>query len=297
MDDDKTPVRVLIVDDRLDKLTALAAVLQHMDVEVVTANSGAEALRRLLAQDFAVVLLDVNMPLMDGFEAARLIRQRPRSAHLPIIFVTAEALADDSRLKGYEIGAVDYIISPVLPQILRAKAATFADLYRLREQSHRDAAELKRMAEAEARTSAEKIAQLERELQGLALLSNQPAKEGKRGGKKKLPAKSGPEVSGNIAERYLELLDQAVERQSYRVEHDISGGLLGLAEELCQFGAGPRDVVEIHSRTLRARVASLKPELKQPYLEEGRLTLLELMGYLANGYRSRAGEIDTGSGD
>lgn len=142
MINDNIPVSILIVDDNPAKLSGLVATLDGMETEIVTATSGREALRKLLKQDFAVVLLDVNMPIMDGFETAKMIRSRPRSEHLPIIFITAEALADDARLRGYEIGAVDYILSPVLPQILRAKVATFADLYRLREQSYRYGEEL-----------------------------------------------------------------------------------------------------------------------------------------------------------
>ena len=142
MTEDRIPVSVLIVDDNPAKLSGLVAALEGMEVELFTATSGKEALRKLLRQDFAVVLLDVNMPIMDGFETAKMIRSRPRSEHLPLIFITAEALADDSRLKGYELGAVDYILSPVLPQILRAKVGTFADLYRLRAQSYRYGEEL-----------------------------------------------------------------------------------------------------------------------------------------------------------
>lgn len=135
-------VRVLIVDDNLAKRTALTAALTGMNLTIVTATSGAEALRHLLAQEFAVVLLDVNMPVMDGFETATLIRSRPRSEHLPIIFITAERLSDDARLQGYSLGAVDYILSPVLPQILQAKVSVFADLFRLRAQTVQDAAEI-----------------------------------------------------------------------------------------------------------------------------------------------------------
>lgn len=135
MTEDISPIKVLIVDDNPAKLTALVAALTGMDIEIVTAASGMEALRQLLSQDFAVILLDVNMPIMDGFETARIIRSRLSSQHLQIIFITAEALAANARLKGYEIGAVDYILSPVLPQVLRAKVATFADLYHLRQQS------------------------------------------------------------------------------------------------------------------------------------------------------------------
>ncbi len=142
MTEDRNGIHVLIVDDNPAKLTALAAALVGMDVGIVTAASGMEALRKLLERDFAVVLLDVNMPIMDGFETALMIRGRPRSEHLPIIFVTAERLADDARLQGYALGAVDYILSPVLPQILRAKVGVFADLFRLRAKSIRDADEI-----------------------------------------------------------------------------------------------------------------------------------------------------------
>lgn len=150
---DNIPVSVLLVDDNPSKLLALAAPLEGMGVEIVTADSGMEALRKLLAQEFAVVLLDVNMPIMDGFETATMIRARPRSEHLPIIFVTSEALSDASRLKGYGLGAVDYILSPVLPQILRSKVATFADLYRLREQSRLDTETLRKQNEEIAHQS------------------------------------------------------------------------------------------------------------------------------------------------
>lgn len=142
---------VLVVDDDPVKLTALGSSLSGMGVGVVTADSGLEALRKLLVQEFAVVLLDVNMPIMNGFATAEMIRRRPSSEHLPIIFVTAEEFADEARLKGYELGAVDYILSPVLPQILRAKVATFADLYRLREREYRYSEELLGMNEEIAR--------------------------------------------------------------------------------------------------------------------------------------------------
>jgi signal transduction histidine kinase len=130
------------VDDNSSKRTAITSALDGMDIEIVTVSSGKEALRTLLVKDFAMVLLDVNMPIMDGFETATLIRSRPRSEHLPILFITSDRLDDEERLKGYQIGAVDYILSPVLPQILRAKVAVFADLHRLREQSYRYSEEL-----------------------------------------------------------------------------------------------------------------------------------------------------------
>jgi CheY-like chemotaxis protein len=126
---DADAVNILLVDDLPEKLMALEAVLEDLGQNVVTASSGREALRRLLEQDFAVILLDVNMPEMDGFETAMLIRQHPRSAQTPIIFVTA--FSDDLQAaRGYKLGAVDYILSPVVPEILRTKVGVFVELFK-----------------------------------------------------------------------------------------------------------------------------------------------------------------------
>ncbi len=125
---------VLIVDDTPAKLVALAAIVSGMALEIVTANSGEQALRQILKRDFALILLDVNMPTMDGFETAKLIRSRPRSEHTPIILVTAEANSEAERFRGYTLGAVDVIYSPIIPEILRAKVQVFADLFYLQRQ-------------------------------------------------------------------------------------------------------------------------------------------------------------------
>ncbi len=125
---------VLIVDDTPAKLVALTAIVSGMELEIVTATSGEQALRQLLKRDFAVILLDVNMPMMDGFETATLIRSRPRSEHTPIIFVTAEANSEAKHIRGYTLGAVDFIYSPIIPEILRAKVRVFADLFYLQRQ-------------------------------------------------------------------------------------------------------------------------------------------------------------------
>ncbi len=120
--------RVLIVDDLPEKLLAHCAVLETLDADLITAHSGEEALKRVLHEDFAVILLDVNMPDIDGLETATLIRRYKRSRHTPIIFVTA--YADEMQTsRGYELGAVDYILSPVIPEVLRTKVQAFVDLY------------------------------------------------------------------------------------------------------------------------------------------------------------------------
>ncbi|MBW8888134.1 MAG: response regulator [Fibrobacteres bacterium] len=123
-------VKVLLVDDLPHKLTALHAILENENLSLVTATSGFDALRNLLREDFAVILLDVMMPGLDGFETAALIRQRKRSEHTPIIFITAN-LADNNLSKGYSLGAVDYIYAPVVPEILKAKVAVFVELFRI----------------------------------------------------------------------------------------------------------------------------------------------------------------------
>jgi diguanylate cyclase (GGDEF)-like protein len=125
---------VLIVDDTPSKLAAVAAIVSGMELQIVTATSGQQALSRLLKQDFALILLDVNMPTMDGFETAKLIRSHPRSEHTPIIFVTAEANSADESVKGYALGAVDFIYSPIRPEILRAKVQAFIKLFYLQRE-------------------------------------------------------------------------------------------------------------------------------------------------------------------
>jgi signal transduction histidine kinase/DNA-binding response OmpR family regulator len=151
---------ILVVDDRPDKLLALGLVLEELGQDIVTASSGEEALKRVLTQDFAVILLDVNMPGLDGLETAQLIRSRRKSAHTPIIFVTADFHDDEHLKRGYALGAVDYIGSPVVPEILRAKVKVFVELYLLARQSERHALQQVALAEERAaRVAAERSTQ------------------------------------------------------------------------------------------------------------------------------------------
>src|SRR4051812_11500916 len=123
-------VNILLVDDQPGKLIAHEAVLQELGENIIKATSGRDALECLLKDDFAVILLDVNMPGMDGFETAELIRQRPRFEKTPIIFVTGYNTSDIDRLKGYRLGAVDYMFLPVIPDVLKAKVLVFVELAR-----------------------------------------------------------------------------------------------------------------------------------------------------------------------
>src|SRR5205085_8539408 len=138
-------VNILAVDDNPDKLLALEAVLSELGERIVTANSGREALRALLNDEFAVVLLDVNMPGMDGFETAAMLRQRKNSEHTPIIFVTSNSISDNHIYKGYALGAVDYIFTPVVPAVLRAKVMVFVELLKKTEEVKRQAEQLRQI--------------------------------------------------------------------------------------------------------------------------------------------------------
>jgi len=125
-------VKVLLVDDQPARLMTYEAILSSLGLEFVKALSGLEALQRLMEQEFALIVLDVSMPAMDGFEAARLIREHPRFERTPIIFVTGVHISELDRLKGYEVGAIDYISVPVVPEILRSKVAVLVELYQRR---------------------------------------------------------------------------------------------------------------------------------------------------------------------
>jgi signal transduction histidine kinase/DNA-binding response OmpR family regulator len=140
---------ILVVDDAERNLTALEAILSDLDARVVTARSGGEALRCLLRQDFALVLLDVRMPGMNGFETAELIRARDRSRQTPIIFLTAYDRTREQEVRGYALGAVDFLSKPVFPEVLRGKVSVLIDLHRKTEEIRRQEALLRESQERE----------------------------------------------------------------------------------------------------------------------------------------------------
>jgi CheY-like chemotaxis protein len=121
--------RALLVDDRRENLVALEAILQGLPVETVAVESGEAALKQLLVDDFAVILLDAQMPEMDGFETASHIKRRERTRHVPIIFLTAADRDAQLALRGYAVGGVDYLTKPFDPWVLRAKVSVFVDLW------------------------------------------------------------------------------------------------------------------------------------------------------------------------
>jgi signal transduction histidine kinase len=158
-------VSILLVDDQPSRLLTYESILSGLGQNLVSARSGLEALDRLMRQEFAVVLLDVSMPDMDGFEAARLIHEHPRFEKTPIIFVTGVHVSELDRLTGYKVGAVDYVSIPVVPEILRSKVAVLVELYlkrrELRELNRTLALANERLAEANTTLQAEKTRELQ----------------------------------------------------------------------------------------------------------------------------------------
>jgi signal transduction histidine kinase len=158
-------VSILLVDDQPSRLLTYESILNGLGQNLVSARSGLEALDKLMRQEFAVVLLDVSMPDMDGFEAARLIHEHPRFEKTPIIFVTGVHVSELDRLTGYKVGAVDYVSIPVVPEILRSKVAVLVELYlkrrELRELNRTLALANERLAEANTTLQAEKTRELQ----------------------------------------------------------------------------------------------------------------------------------------
>src|SRR6202790_3961507 len=130
-------VNILMVDDQAGKLLTYEAILADLGENLIKATSAKDALEQLLKTDVAVVLMDVSMPEVDGFELAEIIRQHPRFQKTAIIFVSAVHLTDLDRLKGYQQGAVDYLSVPIVPEVLRAKVRVFAELHRKKLQLER----------------------------------------------------------------------------------------------------------------------------------------------------------------
>src|SRR5688572_10056414 len=156
---------ILLVDDQPARLLTYRAILEPLGHNLIAVNSGLEALEALMKQEFAVVLLDVKMPGMDGFETAALIHDHPRFETIPIIFVTGVHVTEFDRLKGYKAGAIDYVYIPVVPEILRSKVAVLVELYRKRRELqgvNRELADTnKRLAEANYELQTEKTRELE----------------------------------------------------------------------------------------------------------------------------------------
>src|SRR5499427_9447553 len=158
-------VNILLVDDQPAKLLSYEVILQELGENLLKASSATEALNQLLKHDVAIILVDVVMPDLDGFELAAMIREHPRFRRIAIIFVSAIQMSEPDLLRGYEAGAVDYVPVPVVPELLRAKVRVFADLFRKTRQLEQLNAELERRVEQRTAELAQANAELERRVE------------------------------------------------------------------------------------------------------------------------------------
>jgi signal transduction histidine kinase len=261
-------VSILVVDDRADKVLAYEVMLAELNQEIVCARSGKEALRHLLQKDFAAILLDVNMPGMDGFETAALIRQRQRCETTPIIFVSAVNDTVNHISRGYSLGAVDYILTPVVPDILRAKISVFVDLFKKTEQIKRQADERENLIREQAisehaRAEAERASAAKDRF--LAMLSHElrtpltPV----------LASVSTLESDGNVPKSMresLQLIRRNVELEARLIDDlldltRISKGKVQLSFEIVDAHSLLRNALDICRSEIEAKELELRTEL------------------------------------
>ena len=261
-------INILMVDDQPAKLLSYETILSDLGENLIRANSGREALDQLLKTDIAVILMDVSMPEIDGFELAELIRQHPRYQKTAIIFVSAVHLTDFDQLKGYAAGAVDYVSVPVIPEILRAKVSVFAELYRKTQQLERLNRELEQRVEertAELNQRADELQRLNVELarsnqERQALLERERA------------ARAEAEVAVQLREQFLAIA-------SHELKTPLTA-LIGYAQIFQMRAQRARDLSERDAQSLERILAQadrlhrmINALLDVSRIEQGRLRL------------------------
>jgi signal transduction histidine kinase len=282
---DSRPCDILVVDDTPGNLAAIGVALDDLNYRLVKVQSGKEALRMLLKQDFALVLLDVQMPTMSGFETARLIRARERSRHVPIIFVTAYDRDDEEVLEAYRLGAVDFLLKPIQPEILKAKAIVFVELQRRAYALERQAEQIRShvlqereswLTEQRSRIEAEALKQRLEEQRAhaeeLETLNRRLAENDRR--KDEFIAVLGHELRNPLAPLVsgLELLeaatDEGVARARVVMKRQVDH-LIRLVDDLLDMSRVTRGKIELRRSVVRAGdLLDHALALSRPLLEE-----------------------------
>jgi signal transduction histidine kinase len=225
----KDPINILLVDDHPEKLLTYEAILQGLGENLIKAGSAREALEHLLKEDIAIVLSDVCMPELDGFELARMIRNHPRFQQTAIIFISAVALTAPDRIKGYSYGAVDYILVPIVPELLVAKVRVFADLFRRTRQLELLNAQLERRVD-------ERTAELTRANAEL---------------KRQVEERTHERETARAQVEQLQKFE-SLGQLTCGIAHDINNLLLAISVNLEIFSGRLPDDVDIKSRLARA---------------------------------------------
>ncbi|MBU0617365.1 MAG: response regulator [Planctomycetes bacterium] len=255
-----------MVDDNAENLFALEAILADLGQNLVQAHSGTETLKWLLEHECAVILLDVQMPEMDGFETAALIRQREKTRATPIIFLTAASTNEKHMFRGYSLGAVDYLLKPLVSDVLRAKVAIFIDLY---QQRNREVRELREALAAQKAMTGWGESAVTASIAGVGPLRERAA-----------------EVFASLHTEYGLLLDNYLEALGCE-QPPPRREINALAERLGDQGAGPRDLIDLHIQVVTDKCVDAHPNRARAYTANGRLLALEVMGNLVDYYRTR----------
>ncbi len=294
-------VNILLVDDRPENLLALEATLAELGQNLIKANSGAEALRCVLKQDFAAILLDVQMPEMDGFETAALIRERERSKSTPIIFITAISKSEQEAFKGYAVGAVDYVFKPIVPEILRAKVRVFVDLYQKAMAIRQQAAQL----EAVNATLQKEIAERERaeaEIQALYANLTQKANELARANEEleafsystshdlRAPLRTMQSFSQFLLEDYAERLDETGKDYLQRIAA-AAMRMDDLIQDLLAYSRLSRTEMELKPLHLKQAITETMAELATVIRESHAQIETDDVSFWVIGHRATVNQV------
>jgi len=260
-------VNILLVDDQPSRLVTYRAILSDLRENLIEANSGAEALKLLMTHEFALILLDVNMPGMDGFETASLIHEHPRFENTPIIFITAVNVSDLDRMRGYRLGAFDYVMVPIIPEILRNKVVQLVELYRKRRDLESANRQLAAANEALVAEKARELAVLNESLRRANVeLANRNA-----------------ELQSEIAERMraeARLIDQDRRKDEFlaMLAHELRNPLASVSNAVAAFrlsSPAPHPLHDAMARQVALLVRLIDDLLDVARIRRGKLALKE----------------------